>query len=392
MFKVGSGLMLASVRLAPTYRSISPIFFSRFKSSLPTHGSNNGKKKTSQLKNDNHLPTTTTSSKNPLPSPSEWERLKLHIPGEQVQTNTLKDRVPKFPLGKENVPTLLPRPGVPQVGKQYTFKQVIKILQNKKQPELIYESEPHRLYFLLCFCCSVVFAVYGCVLFEWAFWVSKKNYDENEKEEANDAIRTRDYYISLAKCLAPSAIMLCAAFGAAIFPTRMMRRMWYLPGVKEHIRFTTYPMFPGRPTPVYTVPLANLSRRKTARVWTGKGFYGTADKGFFFFVLREKTSKRRVKNWIVDRKGFFWSDGRVFDYLFGKETLREAEAGIPYDQQFRIVNKQLKAKKQKLRAEHGLLWKYKLAWQDFRKDIGGAKRSLIGSGKSDKETKKLPKN
>ena len=68
-----------------------------------------------------------------------------------MQTNDLKDRIPKFPLGKENVPTLLPRPGVPQVGKNFTFRQVIGILKNKTQPELIYESEPHRLYFLMCF-------------------------------------------------------------------------------------------------------------------------------------------------------------------------------------------------------------------------------------------------
>ena len=46
-----------------------------------------------------------------LPSEGEWKHLKLHIPGENVQTNDLKDRIPKFPLGKENVPTLLPRPG-----------------------------------------------------------------------------------------------------------------------------------------------------------------------------------------------------------------------------------------------------------------------------------------
>ena len=37
--------------------------------------------------------------------------------------------------------------GVPQVGKNFTFRQVIGILKNKTQPELIYESEPHRLYF-----------------------------------------------------------------------------------------------------------------------------------------------------------------------------------------------------------------------------------------------------
>ena len=338
-----------------------------------------------------NLPSDPAAPKSSLPSRSEWENLKLHIPGETKQTNTLKDRVPKFPLGKENVPTLLPRPGVPQVGKKYTFKQVIKILQNKKQPELIYESEPHRLYFLLCFCAAVVFSVYACVLAEWAFWISNKEYEENEKEETNEVVRTREYYWWLAIYLCPSIIMFAAAYGAIIFPTKLVRRMWYLPGppTKEFVKFTTYPLIPGRPTPVYTIPLANLSRRETTRVWTGKGFYGTADKGFFFFVLREKIagSQFKIRSWIVDRKGFFWSDGRVFDYLFGKETLAEAEAGVPYDEQFGIINRERKKQNEKMKKLHGPLWRYKMAIGEFKSDVGKVGGMISGKNFNDDKNK-----
>ncbi|CAK9438427.1 uncharacterized protein LODBEIA_P26510 [Lodderomyces beijingensis] len=356
----------------------------------PTQGNTSSNNSSS-----NNLPSDAYLKKQ-LPLQQEWQHLKLHIPGEQVQTNTLKERIPKFPLGKENVPTLLPRPGVPQVGPKYTFRQVIKILQLKKQPELIYESEPHRLYFLLCTCAAVVFGIYACVLLEWAFWISNKEYEENEKEETNDAIRNRDYYLSLGMYLCPSLIMFSAAYFFAKFPTRLVRRMWYLPGPIEHVKFTTYPLIPGRPTPTYTVPLANLTRRETTRVWTGKGFYGTADKGFFFFVLRERISKFKTINWVVDRKGFFWCDGRVFDYLFGKETIQEAEAGIPYDQQFALVNKQLKEQKRKLRNEHGLLWRYKMALGEFTSDVGKLGQRLgvtkrIGDKKAESERKQLPK-
>ena len=118
------------------------------------------------------------------------------------------------------------------------------------------------------------------MLFEWATWIANKEYDENEKEETNLAIRKREWAISLAMYLAPSAALFLLAYGAALFPTKLVRRIWYLPGPVEHIKFTSYPFIPGRPTPVYTVPLENLKRKHAARVWTGKGFYGTADKGF----------------------------------------------------------------------------------------------------------------
>ncbi|EGW35089.1 uncharacterized protein SPAPADRAFT_58234, partial [Spathaspora passalidarum NRRL Y-27907] len=222
--------------------------------------------------------------KKDLPTAGEWNYLKQHIPGETVQTNTLKDRVPKFPLGKENVPTLLPRPGVPQVGSKYTFTQVINILENKTKPELIYESEPHRLYFLTCLACAVVFAVYACVLLEWAFYMARTEYQENEELIVNEQLRKRQWVFSLMTYMIPSTIMFGFAYFIGLFPTRLVRRMWYLPGANPHIQFTSYPLLPGKPTPVYTVPLANLSRKHTAKIWTGKGFYGTADKGFFFFV------------------------------------------------------------------------------------------------------------
>jgi hypothetical protein len=310
--------------------------------------------------------------KKSLPSQEEWNHLKHHIPGESVQTNELSDRVPKFPLGKEVVSTLLPRPGVPRVGKQYKFSQVIQILKNKKEPELIYESEPHRLYFLTCFCCAVVFAVYGLVLMEYAYFQANKDYEENE-EEKNEVLRKREWLISWMKNSVFGIIMLGAAYGMGKFPTRLIRRMWYLPGPVEHIKFTAYPLMPGRPTPVITVPLAQMSRRDTARVWTGKGFYGTADNSFFFFILKERLiNSKKHRNWIIDRKGFFWSDGRVFDYLFGKETLAEAEAGIPYDEQIGIINREVKKKKQKLREEHGIFWQFKLGSKELQSDAGKA--------------------
>lgn len=338
-----------------------------------------------QIRLQSHLPENFDPKKN-LPSQGEWKHLKQHIPGESAQTNELKDRIPMFPLAKENVPTLLPRPGVPRVGPNMSFRQVIQILKNKTKPELIYEAEPHRLYFLACFCCSIVFAVYGCVLLEYAWFQAGKDYEENEKELA-EPLRKREWAISLAKWSVLGASMLLMAYHTATFPTRLIRRMWYLPGPVEHVQFSSYSLIPGRPTPVITVPLHDMARRYKARVWTGKGFYGTADKAVFFFVLKEASQN---KTWIVDRKGFFWSDGRVFDLLFGKETIAEAEAGIPYDEQIGIVNREVRKKKKQLREEHGMFYQWKLGAKEAQSDLKSAS-SYIKSLKSGKDSKGLPK-
>lgn len=119
-----------------------------------------------------------------------------------------------------------------------------------------------------------------------------------------------------------------------------------------------------------TLPLSSIARKHTARVWTGKGFYGTADNSMFCFVLKETGARSR--NWFVDRKGFFWSDGRVFDLLFGKETIAEAEAGIPYDEQVGMVNREVERKRKELRAKHGFFYKWKIQAQDMKQDVQGA--------------------
>lgn len=308
-----------------------------------------------------------------LPSEGEWKNLKEHIPGETDQPNDLRSRIPKFPLGKEAVPTLLPRPGVPQVGAKYSFRQVIHILKNLREPVLLYEAEPHRLYFLACFCCSAVLVVYGMVLLEYALFESNREYESNERE-LSEPLRKREWFISLLKKSVLGGLVLLAAFGFAMFPTRLIRRMWYLPGPVEHVRFSCYSLVPRGATPMYTVPLKNLSRKHQSRIWTGKGFYGTSDKSMFFFVLRETGEK--TKNWIIDRSGFFWSDGRVFDYLFGKESLAEAEAGVPYDEQIGIVNREIKKKRKQLRQEHGIFYRWKLLTKELKEDVKSAPNYL----------------
>ena len=249
--------------------------------------------------------------KKDLPTSGEWKHMKHHIPGEAEHKNDLKSRIPKFPLGKEAVPTLLPRPGVPQVGPKYSFRQVIQILKNKQKPELIYESEPHRLYFLASFCCSLVFTIYGFVLLEYAYFQANKDYEENEKE-LSEPLRKREWFISLIKYSSIGVIALAVATGFAKFPHQVnQKNVVFTRPSRTHQIYVVSTLSRGSGyTLVITLPLSSIARKHTARVWTGKGFYGTADNSMFCFVLKETGARSR--NWFVDRKGFFWFETAGF--------------------------------------------------------------------------------
>ncbi|ODQ78380.1 hypothetical protein BABINDRAFT_29196, partial [Babjeviella inositovora NRRL Y-12698] len=292
-----------------------------------------------------------------------------NVPGEADQQNSLASRLPKFPLGKETIPTLLPKPGVPQLGPNCSFADAIKILKTLKHEELIYEAEPHRLYFIACFCAAFVFAVYGLTFVENTGTNAVKLYRENPEclpEDENKMMLAGRLGVTLAMFSVPA----CAVLFFVKFPLRLVRRIYYLPGPVEHVKIISHPMIPGRPTPVYTIPLEKLTRHQKSKVWTGRGFYGTLDNGSFFFRLKEQ-GKRAT--WIVDRKGFFWVDGRVYDYLFGKESLKEAEAGISYDQKHALASRDLKKKKEQMRKELGVAWQLKMQAQIMKEDIQVAK-------------------
>ncbi len=293
---------------------------------------------------------------------------------QDLSSNTLTSRIPKFPLSKENIPTILPRPNVPRVGPHLTFSKLINILQTKTEPEVIYESEPHRLYFLICGCLGFIFGVYGLTFLDWSLHESYNIYLENSNNLIpfhNGLLFGGRVSISLLIFLIPGfCCWLCT-----IIPSRLIRKIVYVPNLnnKVFIQFSTHPIIPGRATPIYTIPLDNLVRGKKTKVWTGNGFYGTADRSTFFFMLREK-GKRLP--WIVDRKGFFWGDGRVFDFLFGKESIKEAQRGVSYDQQLGIEMKKLADKKNELREKNGRLWHVKLMKEIVKDDIKDVKKML----------------
>ena len=312
------------------------------------------------------------------------------IPGESKQTNQLKDRFPtSLKLSNEAIPTLLPRPGVPRASNTMPLKKMLYILKQKQEPELIYDAEPHKLYFVFCYCFALVFFIYAFNTYSIGSELVIGMYKDNDMSLDNLKLNLQlimNFGIVALLTLGP----LIAGSVFILFPSRLIRRMWYLPGKIEHIRFTTHPMIPYRPSPVITLPLSELSRHQRSRIWTNKGFYGTNDSSFFFFI-KEKGKK---SPWIMDRKGFFWGDGRVFDVLFGKETIEQAERGEKFDEKIGKMIKKGKEEEKKLKKELGFGWRYKaqgkLMIEDLNKLKKIIKKDSITDGSKNGDSKSLP--
>lgn len=145
--------------------------------------------------------------------------------------------------------------------------------------------------------------------------------------------------------MAVFAVPAVAAVLFVMFPTRIIRRMYYYPATKDlepYIRFVVHPLLPRQASPVITLPLSEIDRGRNIgknKVWTGDGLYGTASRSQFMIFLFEKG--KRIP-WVVDRQGWFWGDGRVWDVLFGKETAEEAEKGLSGDDLILMEQKRLK--------------------------------------------------
>lgn len=317
-------------------------------------------------------------------SPEMRKQVRKNVPGEATQTNNWQDRIPSFPFSKELSPTLLPRPGVPVPGPEMPLQKMIDILKSKQEPELIYEAEPHRLYFVFCGCFALVFALYSLNAYTIGFELSWANYNNNEMQLSENK-RVLNLLLQAGITAVLGSMPLAAALLFILTPSRLIRRMWYLPGEVEHVKFITHPVIPGRPSPVITLPLDKIYRAQKAKVFTGRGFYGTLDTAFCFF-LRERG--RRFP-WLMDRKGFFWGDGRVYDHIFGKEPIEEAAKGFSYNDRLRMRRELINAKEEEMKKKHGKTWRLKAQNQLMKQDVANIKKILAGGVEQGSPVKKL---
>lgn len=277
------------------------------------------------------------------------------IPGETEQSNSIASRIPSFPL--KSTTTLSHKPVVPSPA-DTPLRSMMEILSQKFQPELIYEAESHKIYFLTCGALAVIFAIYGLTFIDWGYSAVWQLYKED-----NDTLMLIG---RLGLCFLITGIPFGIVYIALKFPTKLIRRIWYIPRPKPEIKFSSHPMFPGGKTPIYVVPLENIVRSQKAKVFTNNGVYGTVDKSTFFFLLKE--TEKKLGYWIVDRNAWFWGDGRVFDVLFGKESLEDAMKGQSFSDKLKQSNI-LKNDREKLRQEHGPFWQTKVAKESVKSDL-----------------------
>ncbi|KAK9493205.1 hypothetical protein V1508DRAFT_354071 [Lipomyces doorenjongii] len=270
--------------------------------------------------------------------------------------DSLSDRVvPKWPLSKESFPSLpLHLIRTPRVGPNLSFRELMTLLETSKEPEvLLYQAEPHRLYFIVLYSLAFVFAVYGLIFVDWALRESYdiyiNNYDDLPPVHNLFWLGIRSL-ISFAIFTIPAV----AAYAFIMMPTRLIRRMSYLPArssTAAHVRFVVHPLIPRTASPVITLPVSQLDRGKNpgkTKVWTGDGLYGTASRSQFMVFLFE--NGKRIP-WIVDRQGWFWGDGRVWDVLFGKESIEEAEKGLSGDDLIKIDQRKRKHDRKAVKAK-----------------------------------------
>lgn len=286
--------------------------------------------------------------------------------------NSLSNRLPKFPFHKEVSPTIIPKTDTPRVSKTLPFRKLMQILKASKEPELLYMAESHRLYLMASFALAFIVCYNIFDLLDRTLPAAYDLWKENEE----DLPPVRNFIKSMGNIglvLLIASVYCSAAYIFIKVPTRLVRRLYYLPGPKEHIQFVTHPIIPGRPSPVITIPLENVTIGKTSKVWTGQGFYGTAQRTQFMFLLFEKG---KFMPWIVDRSGWFWGDGRVYDVIFGKESVDQAELGLSYDDMLKIKQQQKNEVAFNLKQELGPAWKLKAMAKLFQEDVSKAGTAL----------------
>ncbi|TID31284.1 hypothetical protein CANINC_000125 [Pichia inconspicua] len=349
-----------------------------------------------QVNNKRENELTAANHKDEIPAEiyEKKQVISRRIPGETTQENDLKSRFPSsLNFEKEAVPTLLPRPGVPAPNK-YPLARLYDALSKKSEPELIYEAEPHKLYFVFCYAFALLFIIYGLNAFNIGYEIATGMYNDNDMK-LNDLQLNIQYAMHLGIVTVLSLMPALAGIAFLMVPSRLVRRIWYLPPVSStgqfrpdgqaFIKLTTHPLLPNRPTPTYTFPLGVLQKSITSKIYSGNGFYGTNDSSFFFF-LREKARKIPF---IVDRKGFFWGDGRVFDLLFSNDSIETVENAKKIDEVYGDMIRQKKQKELELKKELGFGWKTKAKAKLLKEDIEKIKnlvqdKSVPVAKKSDK--------
>lgn len=197
---------------------------------------------------------------------------------------------------------------------------------SKTSPEAIFQYRKPMSTKLGSLALSLVFSIYGATFADWSYESALTVYEEADDKTKKDWKFLIKTFGPMGLTVIPFSLALCAFFA----PSRIVTKVKYIPKMygEPECQLTRESLILGKPVHL-TRPISELHRNEKTRVFTGDGEQGVDDKGSFFFILTDQNIN--VKSWVeryylVPRSGKFWaSDGRIFDALFGGDSIRDLE-------------------------------------------------------------------
>ncbi|GAV54240.1 hypothetical protein ZYGR_0AK07420 [Zygosaccharomyces rouxii] len=206
------------------------------------------------------------------------------------------------------------------------FAKLLNSLVSKSSPESIYHYKSGRLLRAGGLGLSLVFLSYGITFIDWYYhssWEVWSGANDDDKKS----------WKFCAKTFGPwglTIIPFTVAGASLYFPSRVVTKVTYIPRANATplCQLERKSALFGRRLQL-TRPLDQLARSERTKVYTGVGEQGVEDKGSFVFLLYDGSPKCRGfwdKYYILHRSGKFWGhDGRVFDALFGGDSIKDLE-------------------------------------------------------------------
>ncbi|AET38240.1 Mrx15p Ecym_2519 [Eremothecium cymbalariae DBVPG len=213
------------------------------------------------------------------------------------------------------------------------FSAKLATLIGKTAPEEIYSYKPGRLLRIGPWFLFATFFGYGISFADWSLSTSFKLYKEKEELGNDNQDHDVPWYASdrlsffgrITASVLLSSIPFALCISALYFPSRVVTKIRYIPGMKPQCQLTRNALFGGDVT--YVAPLKSIRRGPRTRVYTGVGEQGVDDKSTFAFLLTDVTKPFLQRQFIVNRTGNFWrNDGRIIDSLFSDDSVADLQS------------------------------------------------------------------
>ncbi|KAH9201155.1 hypothetical protein LQ764DRAFT_224613 [Zygosaccharomyces rouxii] len=206
------------------------------------------------------------------------------------------------------------------------FAKLLNSLVSKSSPESIYHYKSGKLLRAGSLGLSLVFLSYGITFIDWYYHSSWAVWSGATDEDKRD-------WKFYAKTFGPwglTIIPFTIAGASLYFPSRVVTKVTYVPRANATplCQLERKSALFGRRLQL-TRPLDQLARNERTKVYTGVGEQGVEDKGSFVFLLNDRSPQAKGfwdKYFILHRSGKFWgNDGRIFDALFGGDSIKDLE-------------------------------------------------------------------